>query len=1036
MRDDQIKPQPILIRAFSMPAVEDETPPPETGKRGKKKTRRKIEPIGPESVSLIFDVETTVDPAMRARVGFYQLRIDDRLDEEALIYDPREAFPGDTDAVIAFAASRGMAPPITFDAFRLRLLSLYDAGGQIIGFNLPFDLSRIAIGCAPAKSTKWNKAFRGGHSLALSDSDYRPRIQIKHLSPRAALMQFSSPNRGVSRSARGRNDDIPVRRGTFIDVRTIAGALLAGNFSLERLTRTLKTPTQKTGTSAHGKALIPDYLDYARADVQATWECYIELRDRYAKFGLDTPLGSIRSGAGIGKAMLSQMGVTVRPNKDPNKIARDFHTYYGGRTEIRIRRKVVPVVLTDFMSMYPTVCTLMRLWNYVIAEFVTERDATEEIRDMVAGAVASDWQRKDRWRELTTLVRVRCAKDMFPVRGYYQGELHASIGLNKLTYKDPLWFTLADVLAAKFLSGKTPEILEAVTFEPGPPQSGLKPIKLLGNITIDPYRDDPFRELVVMREKEARREGLTDAEREASDYLRQTLKIIVNSMSYGIFVQINTHDETRKVSRLIHVHGEEPFAARISKSEEPGPYFYPLLGTLITGAARLMLALAQHRAGTEGLDWAFCDTDSMALAQPDGMARPDFLSRANAVVEWFRPLNPYGFDDPILKVEAINYAIGTKDHLPLYCYAVASKRYALFNITGNNKPILRKASAHGLGQYSAPYSDDDGARAFPPPIDGLKAGKDRLARWQYDVWYATVFHELSGTQGNVRFDYHPALKRPLISKYHASSPEMLRWLKPYNDRFENYADQVKPFGALYALHPKKRPIDFTGPEALTGKAPANIHPIAPFHPDREIAIAQAFDRITGEPIAADQLQTYANALKRYPYKQESKFLNGEAYQRGVTEPRHVIASEIHYIGKEADRWEEDFLIGLGYEPMTKFGSHPGAAAQVYTEIRMAARIHGKKPVADATGLARSLVDTICAGGFVRTKVPHDRIQAALQGLAFDRSRRDRERRAEIEMWEQTIEAEGGLRIAAKKLGVDPSNMAKAIARFHSPTPHD
>lgn len=1018
---DDPKPQPILIRAYSTPIEIDEPPASQPDKKRGKKAGSRIAAIGPEPVSLIFDIETTVDEAMRARVGFYQLRVADRLDEEALIYDPREACPGDTEAIFAFAAARGMAAPITFDAFRLKILRLYKAGGQVVGFNLPFDLSRIATGSVPAKATQWSKAMRGAHSLAISESAYDPRIQIKHLTPRAALSQYSAPNRGKSRSARGRNDDVPVRRGTFIDVRTLAGALLAGNFSLERLTRTLKTDTQKTGTSEHGKPLTPAYLDYARDDVQATWECYVSLRDRYARFGLDTPLDSIRSEAGIGKAMLSQMGVNIRPNSDPDKLARDFHTYYGGRTEVRIRREIVPVVLTDFMSMYPTVCTLMGLWRFVIAESVAERDATEEVRTLLANAVSSDWQSKDAWRGLTTLVRVQCAADMFPVRSYYQGELHASIGLNYLTYQHPLWFTLADVLAAKFLSGKAPEILEAVAFEPGPAQRGLKPIKLLGKIDIDPYSDDPFRELVVMRERELLRGSeLTDAEREESDDIRQTLKIIVNSMSYGIFVQVNTHDEERKVARRIHVHGDEPFEARVSKSEEPGPYFYPLLGTLITGAARLMLALAQDRAGAEGLGWAFCDTDSIALAQPQAMERSAFLGRVNSVVEWFQPLNPYGFDDPILRIEKINYALGTSEHHPLYCYAIASKRYALFNIDPGNIPVLRKASAHGLGQYSPPYRDDDGAPDIPPPIDGLKAGKDRLARWQYDIWYTIIAHELEGKTGNVRFDYHAALALPLVSKYNASSPEMLRWLKPYNDRFPDYADQVKPFGALYVLHAKKRAVDFTGPESLTGKPAIDIHPIAPFHPDLAAAIAQAFDRVTGKPVTTDQLQTYADALARYPRKQESKFLNGESHDRGVTESRHVIASEIHYIGKEADRWEEDFLIGLSYEPMTKFGRHPNIAVQLYTDIRMAVRIHGAKPVADATGLTRSLVDKICGGTFVRTKVPHDKILSALQRLAFDRSRRDREERARFEVWERTIEREGGVRAAARKLGVDPS----------------
>ena len=34
---------------------------------------------------------------------------------------------------------------------------------------------------------------------------------------------------------------------------------------------------------------------------------------------------------------------------------------------------------------------------------------------------------------------------------------------------------------------------------------------------------------------------------------------------------------------------------------------------------------------------------------------------------------------------------------PLYCYTISSKRYVLFNLDAKGRPILRKASAHGLG---------------------------------------------------------------------------------------------------------------------------------------------------------------------------------------------------------------------------------------------------------------------------------------------------------------------------------------------------
>lgn len=115
------------------------------------------------------------------------------------------------------------------------------------------------------------------------------------------------------------------------------------------------------------------------------------------------------------------------------------------------------------------------------------------------------------------------------------------------------WFTLPDCLAAKFLSGKTPEIVEAVSFTPGPPQQGLKPIKLLGRLTIDPYRDDAFRELIAMREGESLRlPKLPADERAQVEEFRQFLKILANSTSYGSFLQLNITDEERKVRRLVY----------------------------------------------------------------------------------------------------------------------------------------------------------------------------------------------------------------------------------------------------------------------------------------------------------------------------------------------------------------------------------------------------------------------------------------------------------------------------------------------------
>ena len=75
--------------------------------------------------------------------------------------------------------------------------------------------------------------------------------------------------------------------------------------------------------------------------------------------------------------------------------------------------------------------------------------------------------------------------------------------------------------------------------------------------------------------------------------------------------------------------------------ESPGRYFHPLLATLITSAARLMLGIAERLTLDAGLDWAFCDTDSLAIAKPTAMSEAEFTDRADDVEGWFDALNPY-----------------------------------------------------------------------------------------------------------------------------------------------------------------------------------------------------------------------------------------------------------------------------------------------------------------------------------------------------------------------------------------------------------
>ncbi len=57
-------------------------------------------------------------------------------------------------------------------------------------------------------------------------------------------------------------------------------------------------------------------------------------------------------------------------------------SYYGGRSEVKVRRLPLPVVYVDFLSMYPTVNTLLGLWRSLIATGLEVVDATGEIQHL------------------------------------------------------------------------------------------------------------------------------------------------------------------------------------------------------------------------------------------------------------------------------------------------------------------------------------------------------------------------------------------------------------------------------------------------------------------------------------------------------------------------------------------------------------------------------------------------------------------------------------------------------------------------------
>ena len=266
------EPLPIAVRAYAPP------PPrkPKRGRRRGKKRRRKVpQPIPPSDSTLIFDCETTEDEVHSLRFGSFQVRRAGDLERAGFFYEARTLPAADLRVLEDCAAQHGVEVLELADFVeKVFYHYVYDLGGLCVGFNLPFDLSRIALRNVRSRRSQ-------GFSFELSDEERRHRVRVIHRSSSYAFIQFV-PRRGHKR------DD---HRGHFLDVKTLAKARTGSGHKLTTLADTLETEHRKLEVAEHGGPLDPTYLAYAMQDVQVTWECAEILLDRYARYRLSqTPL--------------------------------------------------------------------------------------------------------------------------------------------------------------------------------------------------------------------------------------------------------------------------------------------------------------------------------------------------------------------------------------------------------------------------------------------------------------------------------------------------------------------------------------------------------------------------------------------------------------------------------------------------------------------------------------------------------------------------------------------------------------------------
>ncbi len=171
---------------------------------------------------------------------------------------------------------------------------------MIVGFNLPFDLSRLAVDWAKADNSGWSliSVTPPLPETGLMESNpNRPRIRITAKDSKSAFISLTKPRYPKEWPEQSR----------FLDIHTTAFSLFAESLSLDDLCERLKI-RGKIKHEPGGKVTIEE-IDYCRGDVHATTGALNTLKQEFDRHSLDLHPDQAYSPASIAKAYLRTMGI-------------------------------------------------------------------------------------------------------------------------------------------------------------------------------------------------------------------------------------------------------------------------------------------------------------------------------------------------------------------------------------------------------------------------------------------------------------------------------------------------------------------------------------------------------------------------------------------------------------------------------------------------------------------------------------------------------------------------------------------------------
>jgi len=182
------------------------------------------------------------------------------------------------------------------------------AKALIVGFNLPFDLSRIAMDWNPADNGGWTlilKQWRNPKTGRIEPVESFPRVVIKALNSKTSLMNSTRPPVSLRKSKGKRARLWPA--GRFLDVRTLLWALRNKSYSLKTACKEFGV-AGKLDHKPSGHVDL-DEIEYCRQDVRATLALLNAAKREYDLHPIAPGADGMFSPASLAKSYLEELHI-------------------------------------------------------------------------------------------------------------------------------------------------------------------------------------------------------------------------------------------------------------------------------------------------------------------------------------------------------------------------------------------------------------------------------------------------------------------------------------------------------------------------------------------------------------------------------------------------------------------------------------------------------------------------------------------------------------------------------------------------------